>query len=284
MSAQQLHSPLVWYGGKARLARRIAALFPPHQVYVEPFAGAASVLFAKARATTEIINDRDNDLAHLWRTVQDPAKCKRLADVLRRYSNTKASYSRCRAAYPSSQRLERLKQFFILTQTSYNAVFGASWSRPTRRNGSRTFINRVRRLPEATGRLRGVRILNEDAVDVIEQFDGEGVLQYLDPPYVHSTRVKPFCYRHQMSDLDHRRLLKRVVRLRSMVVLSGYTNSLYEKHLAGWGCMNIPVLKSSGGCRRTANEVLWLNPACVEALDRQCVATNCITRPTAKAH
>ena len=36
------------YGGKARLAERIAARLPPHDLYCEPFGGMASVLLAKA--------------------------------------------------------------------------------------------------------------------------------------------------------------------------------------------------------------------------------------------
>ncbi len=32
-------SPLIWFGGKARLARRLIDLMPPHKVYVDLFGG-----------------------------------------------------------------------------------------------------------------------------------------------------------------------------------------------------------------------------------------------------
>ena len=35
-----ISSPITWYGGKARLAKRIIAHFPPHQAYLEPFGGS----------------------------------------------------------------------------------------------------------------------------------------------------------------------------------------------------------------------------------------------------
>jgi hypothetical protein len=36
-------APFAWYGGKQRLAARIAALLPPHRTYVEAFGVDADV-------------------------------------------------------------------------------------------------------------------------------------------------------------------------------------------------------------------------------------------------
>jgi hypothetical protein len=43
-----LTPPLAYYGGKTRLAAKIAALLPPHEHYVEPFAGSLAVLLARS--------------------------------------------------------------------------------------------------------------------------------------------------------------------------------------------------------------------------------------------
>ncbi len=56
--------------GKKRIADRLANLLPAHKTYVEPFAGSAAVLFAKELATTEAINDADDDIVRAYRTIK----------------------------------------------------------------------------------------------------------------------------------------------------------------------------------------------------------------------
>lgn len=41
-----MSSPVIpWMGGKRRLADRLIPLFPPHECYVEVFAGSAALFF-----------------------------------------------------------------------------------------------------------------------------------------------------------------------------------------------------------------------------------------------
>jgi DNA adenine methylase len=48
---------LRWQGSKSRMLKHILPLIPPHVCYCEPFFGGGAVLFAKPRASTEVIND-----------------------------------------------------------------------------------------------------------------------------------------------------------------------------------------------------------------------------------
>ncbi len=43
-----MRPPTAYYGAKGRLAPWIAGLLPYHRIYIEPYAGSAAVLFAKA--------------------------------------------------------------------------------------------------------------------------------------------------------------------------------------------------------------------------------------------
>ena len=60
--------PISYYGGKARLAERIASVMQRYkfQRYVEPYGGSAAVLFAKEPSPCEIVNDVYSDLVTFY--------------------------------------------------------------------------------------------------------------------------------------------------------------------------------------------------------------------------
>jgi len=64
---------LSYYGGKQRIASRILAEIEqiPHTVYVEPFAGGATLLFAKP---VRIVSNDD----HCWQVAAAQTKIRRL--------------------------------------------------------------------------------------------------------------------------------------------------------------------------------------------------------------
>jgi DNA adenine methylase len=121
-------------------------------------------------------------------------------------------------------------------------------------------------LPSLARRLAPVEFLCRNALDVIPEYDHPDVLVYCDPPYLARTRTAHGTYRCEMTDLDHAKLLDVVLSSRSMIILSGYANPLYDERLQGWKRVTRDMANHSGQGRTKQRrvEVLWVNAPCVE--------------------
>jgi hypothetical protein len=67
-----LLAPFPWFGGKARVARRVWARFGEVRNYVEPFFGSGAVLLGRPTPFdgTETVNDLDGLVANFWRALR----------------------------------------------------------------------------------------------------------------------------------------------------------------------------------------------------------------------
>ena len=273
---------LRYLGGKWKMARRILPWLPPHRTYVEPFGGAGSVLVHKAPAYAEIYNDLDGEVVNLFGVLRDPIAALELE---RRIILTPFARDEFLAAYGDAEEpVERARRLVIRSFQGYGNI---SYRRD-RTTGFRRFSNKSgttsahdwANYPPAVAalaqRFRGVVIENRPAAEVISYFDGargkpapEGVLFYVDPPYVQSTRSEKRCqlapstgYLHEMDDAGHAALLEQLLRIRGMVVLSGYATPLYDDALQGWRRLEFDA--HADGARPRV-EVLWINPAACAA-------------------
>ena len=119
-----------------------------------------------------------------------------------------------------------------------------------------------------------MQIEREDALTVIERYDGDQVLMYLDPPYVPSTLLgdrSNRAYRFGMDDAAHIRLAELVTNARAHVILSGYPCQLYADlyEARGWRRIERSAQVNNPDTRRM--EALWLSPNIAGAL--------CLTAP-----
>lgn len=69
-------TPIIpWMGGKRRLADRLIPLFPPHECYVEVFAGGAALYFLRpVQVPVEVLNDINGDLVTLYRSCRTTSR------------------------------------------------------------------------------------------------------------------------------------------------------------------------------------------------------------------
>lgn len=263
-----LRSPIAWFGGKGRLARKIVPLFPPHHCYVEPFCGGASCLFAKPPSPVEVINDLDSDIVNFFRVLRDPRKFeefRRLA-VLTPYS--REEYYRYRAEWRANWRgcqvspvgadvlsdslgsddVASAYRWYVVARMSFAGEFGRSWghsiatSRRGMANAVAQWLSIVDMLPAIAERARCVQVEHGDWLRVLQDYDTPHTLFYVDPPFVKSTR-RGGRYRYEMDDTDHHKLVEALLSIRGKAVLSGYRNDIYSPLEAqGWKCVDVPTV------------------------------------------
>lgn len=272
---------LRYHGGKWMLAPWIIEHFPPHRLYIEPFGGAASVLMRKPRAYAEVYNDLDEEIVNLFQVLRT-----RGDELVRQIELTPFSRMDFNESFlPSEEPIERARRTVVRSFMG----FGGNLTRPNRdqtpqRTGFRTYAQKNRgstpagdwrNYPDSLGeiidRLRGVIIESRPAVEVIETHDAADALHYVDPPYVHSTRGFDAsgthrAYRFEMTDGEHAELARVLHAVEGMVVLSGYSCELYDDDLyRDWHRFEKAHLADGA---RPRTEVLWLNQACANALER----------------
>lgn len=255
-----------YHGGKWKLAPWVLAHFPPHEVYVEPFAGVASVLLRKPRCKTEVLNDLNEDVLNLFLVLRDPY----LAAEFRRLVHL-TPYARAELEEVWGDTLtcigpvERARRFVVRATMSH----GSKGSIQKHRGGFRSSRNGEvspavdwagypDAVPDLVERLRGVVVERRAALEVLRTYDSAATLHYVDPPYVQSTRVlKQGTYPFELTDEDHETLAERLHSLKGGVVLSGYTCDLYARLYDGWRRVET---KAYADVASERVECLWLNP------------------------
>lgn len=257
---------LRWHGGKWLLAPWIISFFPKHQVYVEPFGGAASVLLRKERSYAEIYNDLDGTVVNLFRVLRSD-RADELVNLLRLtpFSRTEFAEAYGDESDPVEQaRRLIIRSFMGFGSNGHNCVTG--FRANSNRSGTtpaHDWANYPDCLAQAIDRLQGVVVESKDAKAVMAQHDAPTTLHYVDPPYVFDTRADlAKDYAHELTDEDHSELLTFLRGLRGMVILSGYPSALYDDALSDWRRIERKAL-ADGARERT--EVLWINPAATDA-------------------
>ena len=254
---------LYWPGGKWRLGKWIASWFPAHDVYVEPFGGAASVMLRKEPSRSEVYNDLDKDLVALFLVLQSAVM---VDDLFWSLLITKYEQDEFEEAYRSFrffnsiETARRLVVRSLMGQGNSGAMMRKKAGfRPMTDATSARWYKHPERLASISARLRGVEVENDEAIPLMLRRDGADTLFYVDPPYLQETRSDDRYYRHEMTAEQHVELLHALRQLEGMVVLSGYRSELYDKLLTGW-TRHERTTHTHGGRERV--ECVWLNPTC----------------------
>lgn len=181
-----VHPVAPYIGGKRRLARRLVEMIAavPHKTYAEPFVGMGGVFFRRtARPPAEVINDRNGEVANLFRILQ--RHLPQFMDTLRFQITGRREFDRLKASDPSTLTdLERAGRFLYLQRTAFGGkVNGQHFGVDPRSAGGFNLTRLEPLLNEVHERLAGVVIENLDWPAFLERYDRPETLFYLDPPY-----------------------------------------------------------------------------------------------------
>lgn len=264
-----------YHGGKFRLAQWVLQFFPPHQIYTEAFGGAAGVLLQKPRSYAEVYNDMDGEIVNFFRVLRDPEQRARLIEAVKMTPYAREEFE---AAWDhTDDPVERARRLAVRAQMGFGsagATNGTTGFRiDTRREyatAQHLWLEYPENIAQAGARMSGVLIENRPAIEVLQQHDDPSALHFVDPPYVHGTRMLRHngdnYYRHEMTDDDHAQLVDVLNGLHGAVVLCGYDNPLYANLLKGWVRHETTarIAASRGTGLRT--ECVWLNEQCHQRL------------------
>lgn len=177
-------TPIIpWLGGKRRLADKLIPLFPPHDCYVEVFAGGAALYFLRPMpAQTEVLNDINGDLVNLYRVVQH-----HLEEFVRQFKWALSS----RQIFKWQQQtdpvtltdIQRAARFYYLQQHAFGGkVDGQNFGTAT--TGPAINLCRIEeQLSAAHLRLSGTYVENLPWQEVMRRYDRSHTFFYCDPPY-----------------------------------------------------------------------------------------------------
>ena len=259
--------PLVRYhGGKYLLAPWIISQLPAHRVYTECYGGGGSVLLRKPRSYGEIYNDLDGEIVNLFRVARDHGPRLRTMLELTPFSRVEYRLSFDVAECPIEQARRTLcRSYMGFGSDSLNRSIKSGFRANSNRSGTmpaHDWTNYPGAFSAIIERLKGVVIENRPAIEVMQAHDSAETVHYVDPPYVHDTRMTNNAhgahgYAHEMTDDDHRLLSYALAEMEGMVVLSGYPSPLYDELYHDWRRVERAALADGA---RPRTEVLWLSP------------------------
>lgn len=248
-----INSPFKWVGGKSRLRKQIVALLPEHTCYLELFAGAAWVLFAKSPSKVEVLNDIDEELVNFFRVVK--YKPEELIQSFEWELVSRAEFVRLANLDTSTLTdIERAHRFYYIIMAGWGGELHyprfqtsiTDGGHGNRLIGALKFLRK--RIEPVYSRLQKVVIENMDWKDCFDRYDREKTVMYIDPPYPGNG-----CnYLHNMRDWeDHYQLAERLHHSKCKWILSSYDvpeiHSLYDDY-------NIISVQSFSGMQVKKND------------------------------
>lgn len=226
-----INSPFRYAGGKFYARKLIIQHIPIHEKYCEPFAGGASIFFAKPKERFNHLNDLDENLILVYKTIRDYPED--LINFLHGIPATKELHGYYKNEFRPSNEIEVAGRWYYLNRISYSGImnmqncywgYGEKYSMRPENWGAN-----IRR---ASAKLQGVKLTSFDFEEVIDSAEDE-TFMFIDPPYFNADQDK--FYTVSFNRDDHYRLLNVLKRnARRLKLFITYDNCPDIREMYSW--------------------------------------------------
>ena len=224
-----MRTPISYYGGKQKLAKRIISILPAHQLYCEPFVGGGAVFFQKPKSGVEVINDTNKELINFYEVVQHDFVS--LEKEIRIALHSRDLHRKAQVIYDNPDLFSKIKRaaaLWILSSQSFAAKLNGTWGYDVKRNTTSKKIHNKREsfTEDYAIRLQDVQLECTDALRIIASRDRPTSFFYCDPPYFNSD-----CGHYDgYSEQDFENLLQLLSRIEGKFLLSSYPSDLLSRY------------------------------------------------------
>lgn len=256
-------SPIIWFGGKGKQAEYIISKMPHHKVYIEPFGGAAHVISQKSRTNHEVYNDIDGIVVNF--ILQSIENTEKLIEKCSELPYSRELYERYRREELPKDPLEKAVRFFYLNRSAISKgnseeVPKTGWRHSTTssQNPSMGYVNACQKIRSFAKRMQGVMIEKLDFKTIIEKYDSEEALFYVDPPYIGREKF----YAGGFTLKDHYELGELLNSTRGKVMISYYDDPIINEIYGRWNIERHGAFKQAVGGQNVggqAEELLIMN-------------------------
>lgn len=252
-----MKTPISYYGGQQNMLKDILPLIPPHHLYNEPFAGGAALLFAKEPVEINVINDLNGEIVNFYRTVVSdfPALSREINNTL--HSREQMNVAKFIYNHPDYfSNTQRAWAVWAMSKLCFSSDFTGSFSlcrtgksQTTRRleNGKANFTVELKSL------LEKCTIEQDDAINVIRQYDSPDAFHYLAPPYVNCNMGH---YENMFSESNLRELLDTISGMQGKFMLTMYPNDMIRRYTEtnNWTIHKTDRMVSAANVKRRKQE------------------------------
>ena len=117
---------LPYWGGKIQLSKQLVAMIPPHNRYIEVFAGGLSMFFRKKKVKHNVVNDKDGDIVNLYESVR--TEFEEFSYHFKYLIKSRELFNRLKAMIKSNKNInmpdpKRAAEYFFVIKCAFNNNF-----------------------------------------------------------------------------------------------------------------------------------------------------------------